>query len=117
MLDRPTLESVARLFKVLAEPTRLEILQQLKAAPLAVGELVDATGGKQANVSKQLGVLYAAGLLSRERDGATVRYAIAEPMVFDLCGLVCGKLRADAERRLDALGGRRRRSVGRGGEQ
>lgn len=103
MLDPTTLESVARLFKVLAEPTRLDLLQHLKSAPLTVSELLELTGQKQANVSKQLGVLFTAGLVSRERDGNLVRYAIADPMVFDLCELVCGKLRADAERQLASL--------------
>jgi DNA-binding transcriptional ArsR family regulator len=103
-LDRGSLEAVARLFGVLAEPTRLEILQALKDGPRAVSDLVAALGAKQANVSKQLGVLHAAGLLSRERDGNVVRYGIAEPMIFELCELVCGKLRRDAERQLEAFG-------------
>jgi DNA-binding transcriptional ArsR family regulator len=103
VLDVSTLESVSRLFKVLAESTRLDLLQHLKKHPLTVTELIDATGQKQANVSKQLGVLFAAGLVSRERDGNLVRYAIADPMVFQLCELVCGKLRSDAERQLAGL--------------
>jgi DNA-binding transcriptional ArsR family regulator len=103
VLDVTTLESVSRLFRVLAEPTRLDLLQHLKAGPITVSELIDATGQKQANVSKQLGILFTAGLVSRERDGNLVRYAIADPMVFDLCELVCGKLRADAERQLAGL--------------
>jgi DNA-binding transcriptional ArsR family regulator len=109
VLDPTTLESVARLFKVLAEPTRLDLLQHLKRVPHTVSELIDATGQKQANVSKQLGILYAAGLVSRERDGNLVRYAIADPMVFELCERVCGKLRSDARRQLDALPRRAKR--------
>lgn len=103
-LDRGSLEAVARLFAVLAEPTRLAILQELKGGPRSVSELVGRLGAKQANVSKQLGILHAAGLLARERDGNLVRYSIAEPMIFELCELVCGKLRRDAERQLEALG-------------
>lgn len=104
-LDRDSLEAVARLFGALAEPTRLALLQELKAGPRAVGELVEVLGAKQANVSKQLGTLYAAGLVARAREGTVVRYSIAEPMIFELCELVCGKLRRDAERQLAALGG------------
>jgi DNA-binding transcriptional ArsR family regulator len=103
-LDRGSLEAVARLFGVLAEPTRLEILQSLRDGPRSVSDLVESLGAKQANVSKQLGILHAAGLLSRERDGNVVRYSIAEPMIFELCELVCGKLRRDAERQLEVLG-------------
>jgi DNA-binding transcriptional ArsR family regulator len=108
-LDRDSLGSVAALFGVLAEPTRLAVLQELRAGPLSVSELVNRLGAKQANVSKQLGILFTAGLLSRERDGNLVRYGIGDPMVFDLCELVCGKLRRDAERQLAALGGGVRR--------
>ncbi len=99
-LGRPQLDAVARMFQTLGEPTRLEILQRLQARPMTVTDLVEALGAKQANVSKQLGLLYAAGLVGRQRRGSTVEYSITEPMVFDLCRLVCDKLRRDAETRL-----------------
>jgi ArsR family transcriptional regulator len=98
-LDENQLDAVSRLFGVLAEPTRLAILHELKDAPRPVGELVEALGAKQANVSKQLGILHSAGLLDRRREGSQVIYSIREPMIFELCGLVCGKLRRDAEQR------------------
>lgn len=96
-LDTVALESVAGLFRALAEPTRLAILQQLRAKPFSVGELVTRLGAKQANVSKQLGLLHGAGILMRERVGNTVYYAISDPLVFELCDLVCGKLKRDAK--------------------
>ncbi len=97
------LEAVARLFRVLSEPTRLSLLQELQTGEKTVGELVRRLDLKQANVSKQLGELHDAGLVARERDGNEVNYRIADPMAFDLCALVCGKLRRDAQRQLDAL--------------
>ncbi|MGD0541062.1 MAG: metalloregulator ArsR/SmtB family transcription factor [Tepidisphaeraceae bacterium] len=90
-------ESVARLFSVLADPTRLMILHSLKQQPAYVYELCDRTGLKQANVSKHLAMLYAAGLLKRQRNGNQIRYAIGDAMVFDLCNLVCRKLHCAAE--------------------
>lgn len=100
-LDRDQLEGVARLFQILAEPTRLEILQHLRDAPSSVGELVAVLDAKQANVSKQLGVLYDAGLVQRQRQGSQVFYSIREPMIFDLCALVCKKLHRDAQRQAE----------------
>jgi DNA-binding transcriptional ArsR family regulator len=97
-LDREQIEAVARLFRVLSEPTRLEILQTLRKRPCSVNDLVEKLGAKQANVSKQLGILHDAGLLARERLGSEVHYSIREPMIFDLCDLVCGKLQRDAQR-------------------
>ena len=68
-LEPSQFQAVGRLFGVLSDPTRLAILHLLKAGPANVSELVDKTGLKQANVSKQLGVMFDAGLLSRERMG------------------------------------------------
>jgi DNA-binding transcriptional ArsR family regulator len=103
-LTAEQLAAVARLFQTLAEPFRLALLQELKAGPRTVGELVAALDAKQANVSKQLAALHDAGLLARDRDGNFIRYSIADAMVFDLCGLVCGKLRRDAERAVAVFG-------------
>jgi DNA-binding transcriptional ArsR family regulator len=102
-LERVHLERVARLFAALAEPTRLAILQKLKTEPMAVKDLVEALEAKQANVSKQLGVLYDAGLVERRREGGLVVYSIKELMIFDLCHLVCDKLRRDAEQQIASL--------------
>lgn len=90
------LEIVARLFAALAEPSRLSLLQALQPGPLSVGELMEASGLKQANVSKHLAILYDKRLVKRERDGTTIRYEIADPMVFSLCDLVCSKMKRDA---------------------
>ena len=97
------LRAVADLFAVLSEPTRLRILQMLQDGPASVGEIVETLGIKQANASKQLGTLYQAGVLGREKEGNTVRYSIAMPLVFDLCGLVCNGLRREAEVTLKSL--------------
>jgi DNA-binding transcriptional ArsR family regulator len=90
------LEQVARLFGVLSEPSRLALLQALQARPLSVSELMEQCGMKQANVSKHLGVLHGHLLVKRERDGVSVRYAIADPMIFSLCNLVCSKMEREA---------------------
>lgn len=80
------------MFRLLAEPTRLAILQELKAGPKSVGALVAALSASQANVSKQLRILFDGGFLSRERDGVSVRYQINDEVVFSLCELVCDRL-------------------------
>ncbi len=98
LLSTEQLAAVARLFGVLAEPSRLALLQALRAGPLNVSELMEACHMKQANVSKHLGVLYDHRLVKRERDGISIRYEIADPMIFSLCNLVCGKMERDAQR-------------------
>jgi len=102
-LGESQIQAVAELFSVLSEPTRLRILHLLQDGPASVGEMVEALDIKQANASKQLGILHAAGVLGRERDGNIVRYSIRMPLVFDLCGLVCNGLRQEAEAKLKLL--------------
>lgn len=97
-LDSTQLERVAGLFKAFAEPGRLAILQELKSGERSVSELVDALPTSQANVSKQLKLLHEAGVVDRRKDGTQVIYQIADPMVFELCRLVCEKLNRDAVR-------------------
>ena len=90
-------QAVGRLFGVLSDPTRLSLLHLLKTGSMNVSELVTRTGMKQANVSKQLVMMFDVGLLSRQRVGNQVRYAIREPLIFQLCDLVCQKLQRDAQ--------------------
>lgn len=95
-LNRDALEKIAGVFRVFSEPTRLQILQELKAGPRNVTQLVESMGVSQANVSKQLRVLHDAGIIRRERQGTQAIYAIVDPLTFELCGLVCEKLNREA---------------------
>ena len=97
------LQAVADLFAVLSEPTRLRVLQVLQSGPATVSEIMAAAQLKQANASKQLGILDQAGVVSRQKQANQVRYAIRMPLVFDLCDLVCTRLRDEAKQRLKAL--------------
>lgn len=84
---------VAARFKVLAEPLRLQILQQLETGNLSVTDLVKAVGTTQPNVSKHLKILQDGGLVARKQEGNTVFYSIADESVFELCDVVCGSLK------------------------
>jgi DNA-binding transcriptional ArsR family regulator len=90
------LERVAGQFRQLAEPTRLAILQELKAGPRSVSAIVAALNTSQANISRHLKQLHDAGLLVRRRDGTQIFYSIGDPMIFDLCRLVCERLNRTA---------------------
>ena len=102
-LDEAQLDAVADLFAVLSEPTRLRILQMLQDGPASVGGIVESLDIKQANASKQLGILFGAGVLGREKVGNSAIYSIRMPLVFDLCGLVCNGLRDEAEAKVKRL--------------
>ncbi len=91
-LSADALHLVARRFAVLGEPMRLRLLHELMEQEQPVNTLVGLTGGTQANVSRHLQTLAAAGLVSRRKEGLQVFYAIADPSIFKLCDLVCGSL-------------------------
>jgi DNA-binding transcriptional ArsR family regulator len=59
---------------------------------MSVNELVVASGGLQANVSKQMGILADGGLVTRRKAGVSTLYRIADPTLFSLCDLVCRSL-------------------------
>jgi DNA-binding transcriptional ArsR family regulator len=101
-LPEPLIELVAQRFRVLGEPMRIKLLDLLREGDLTVGELQEAVGGSQQNVSKHLGILHAAGMLSRTKDGTQVRYSISDPSVFELCDQVCGGVRRQLQD-LDAI--------------
>ncbi|MGA2806768.1 MAG: metalloregulator ArsR/SmtB family transcription factor [Terracidiphilus sp.] len=82
------LEKVAGQFRLLGEPMRLKILQALCAKPLAVGEIVAATGATQSNVSKHLSLLSSAGIITRQKGGQFVYYGMSNPLTLKLCELV-----------------------------
>jgi DNA-binding transcriptional ArsR family regulator len=92
-LPAPLIEVIAERFRVIGEPMRIRLLDALRDGEATVGELTARLGASQQNVSKHLGVLHQAGIVSREKQGTSVLYSIADDSVFDLCEQVCGGLR------------------------
>ncbi len=101
--NHETLKMVSERFKTLAEPMRLELLHALKGGEKTVSQLVEETGAGQANVSKHLGLLHRHGWVERRKNGLNVYYRISDPMVFQLCDLVCSSIEAETEARRRAL--------------
>lgn len=101
-LPDPLVELIAQRFRVIGDPMRIKLLDRLREDSATVGELVQVVGASQQNVSKHLGVLAQAGIVSRAKEGTAVRYAIADPSVFELCELVCGGIRTQLAE-LDAI--------------
>lgn len=103
------LERVAARFRALAEPARLAVLHALEDGERTVSELVELTGLAQGNLSKHLQQLYAAGFVTRRRDGLFVQYALADDGVLQLCALMCDRLDEDVETARAVLAGAKRR--------
>ena len=74
----------AKLFRGLADPSRLAVLEALKDGPRPVGEVVTRTGLSQPNVSMHLACLAECGLVRWQRRGRFVDYGIADEHVVRL---------------------------------
>ena len=79
------LDLVARRLRVLGDPVRLRILAVLQEREATVTELADGLSTTPQNVSKHLGLLYQAGIVTRHREGSWVRYTLAD---YTACRLV-----------------------------
>jgi ubiquinone/menaquinone biosynthesis C-methylase UbiE len=78
-MTTPAAEALQKVFKTLADPTRIRILRLLEQEELIVGELMDILGMAQSRVSRHLAVLREAGLLADRRDGTFVAYRLVLP--------------------------------------
>jgi DNA-binding transcriptional ArsR family regulator len=114
MIDPALVPVVAARFKALADPARLAILSALQGGERNVGELAEATGRSQPNVSQHLAGLARAGFVACRRQGTFAFYRSIDPFVVRICEAVCSGLeRRRVESGLFAPGpaarGRRRR--------
>ena len=87
----------AKLFRGLADSSRLGVLEALSDGPLSVGDIVARTGLSQPNASMHLACLADCGLVTRERQGKHAFYGIADKRVL--------KLLDQAEELLSQVGG------------
>jgi DNA-binding transcriptional ArsR family regulator len=83
-VNRPLSEIKADLFKALAHPGRVRILELLRDGERTVAELVPLVGLEPSHLSQQLGVLRRAHVVNSRREGSSVVYSIAEAAVVEL---------------------------------
>jgi DNA-binding transcriptional ArsR family regulator len=86
----------AKLFRGFGDPSRLTILETLRKRPHFVTEIVAKTNLSQPNVSMHLACLEDCGLVTRQRRGQFVEYAIADPLIIEIL--------ARSERLLEKVG-------------
>ena len=104
-LNDAMIEEVSGLFAALGDGSRLKILRALQNAkgPLSQGAVSEAAGLSQANASKHLALLVQVGLVLREQQGNLVFFKPVEPIVEELCDLVCGHVKARIENAYHAM--------------
>jgi ArsR family transcriptional regulator len=111
MDTRPLYEIKANLFKALAHPARLQVLEILAADPdysAPVGRLLEFTGIEPSALSQHLAVLKKADVVESTRTGNIVNYTLTEPLIAELLNVsrtfLVTRLSGDAARaNIDAL--------------
>ncbi len=74
----------AELFRALAHPVRVRLLELLADGERPVSELLVETGLEASHLSQHLGVLRRTGVATARREGNAVHYRLAHPSVADL---------------------------------
>jgi DNA-binding transcriptional ArsR family regulator len=85
--DAPPAESVAGIFGILGDPTRIRVLVALSGGEMCVTDLAAATNVNRTTISHQLRVLRAHRLVRRRRDGKVMYYALDDDHVTALLAM------------------------------
>jgi ArsR family transcriptional regulator len=109
--SRPLSEIKAELFKALAHPGRVRVLEILRDGERSVAELQPLVALEASHLSQQLAVLRRARVVTTRRDGARVVYAIADDEIVELLAVarqfLINRLSASQELLADLRGGLR----------
>jgi ArsR family transcriptional regulator len=90
----------AQMFKAMAHPMRIQLLEKLKEKPWCVCELAEEVGIDKSVASKHLSQLKDAGLIGDEKRGTQVEYRLIAPCVLDLAACAEGAVLLNRKRRL-----------------
>lgn len=83
-LSRPVSEVKAELFKALGHPARIRVLEVLSEGEHSVSDMQPLVGIESSHLSQQLGILRRAGLVTTRKEGASVIYSLADPLLAEL---------------------------------
>ena len=84
MAEREEIHTISRFFKVISDPTRLNILYILKEKKRNVSEIIELTGMEQSAISHQLRILKDSRLVRSTRSGKSMIYQLDDDHIFDI---------------------------------
>jgi ArsR family transcriptional regulator len=96
-MTEPVYEQKALIYKALAHPIRVQIVEYLALGEKSVSEIVEHVGAKKSNTSRHLAVLRAAGVVETRKDGLAVYYNLRLPCLMKMCSCVNEALLKKAE--------------------
>ena len=77
-------EFKAGIFKILAHPTRIHVIETLRQGELSVGSILDHVQVEPANLSQHLSVLRQGHLVVTRKDGNQVLYSLRDPLLTEV---------------------------------
>jgi DNA-binding transcriptional ArsR family regulator len=80
------MDDEASVFKALADPTRRQILQDLRSGECSAGEIASRFPISGPSISRHLGVLRGAGLVRERRDANRILYSLVEERLAQCVG-------------------------------
>lgn len=93
----------AEMFKALAHPMRIYMLDKLGERPWCVCELAAEVGVDKSVASKHLSQLKAAGLIDDEKHGTLVEYRLVAPCILEMAACAEGTVLESRRKKLDVL--------------
>jgi len=102
-LSRPVSEVKAELFKALGHPARIRVLEVLAEGERSVGDMQPLVGIESSHLSQQLAVLRRAGLVTTRKEGTSVVYGLADPLLAELLAVAKQLLIASLSQTQDLL--------------
>ncbi|OHD15906.1 MAG: ArsR family transcriptional regulator [Spirochaetes bacterium GWD1_61_31] len=98
--EKTRYELQSYMFKALAHPVRIQLLDRLKTRSWCVCELAVEVGIDKSVASKHLSQLKEAGLIDDEKRGTQVEYRLVAPCVLELANCAVGMVLENRKRKL-----------------
>jgi ArsR family transcriptional regulator len=83
-MEERVLELKAEILKVLAQPTRMKILECLRHGEKCICEIVPAINGEQSNISRHISLMQKSNLVTTRKDGVKVMVKVRDPKIFEI---------------------------------
>jgi ArsR family transcriptional regulator len=83
-IEERVFELKAGILKVLAQPTRLKILEFLRSGEKSIHEIVHAIHGEQSNISRHISLMQKNNLVTTRKDGVKVMVKVKDPEIFNI---------------------------------
>jgi ArsR family transcriptional regulator len=83
-MEERVLELKAEILKVLAQPTRLKILELLRNGERCICEIVPAINGEQSNISRHISLMQKSHLVTTRKNGVKVMVKVRDPKIFEI---------------------------------